>query len=744
MPYTPPSQLSPSAHEADSTSGDGNSAFQFPIDQKNTQPESSSSAEQRPISNHHSFTSTSYFRRHRRSPSFGKSACLSSSSQAATNIPQKKQDHHAVDPHDSVKQSPPPVNDALIPTGAIISPPESICNSSDEEEDTVKRGKDKEIMAELQAAIQSIETTRKESSGTEKTEAPKEEQVRKENNKPNMSERPSLSKEARKISHSRSSSAASALGHQSTSSASSPEESDQDFEEAEITSRPPMVRKKSGELVRPALRPSTRRRPSSMPGTPVYSKAVHFDSHLEHIRHFLQLDKPLAVSAGSSPVEDFGNSTEFPFHKLPKSELEIRLPNFPHDQEARKHNVVRLERLFLSSDKKKLVGSVAVANLAYHKHVVARFTLDYWKTTSEVVAEYNHDVRKKHAHDGYDRFYFNIELTDQVNLEAKTMFLCVRYNTNGHEYWDNNNSTNYQVGFANKEVSNSPPPGAKPRPTPLGQSLPRSRGSLSSSGAARPKSMPPTHDDFVSGLKSNNFPDLPADKESKKAQLNLSPPHEDDILPEAPTRRSKPGAQAFGTRYDFGASLSAAIQSGGSQDRSVRMGKEVSKEPTPTFVKQTEQKVSPQPHRVTSISPPAISSAGAKPAALVSGKPHHQSSSYKELVDKYCFFETKPSPQPSNLSSQLKQEAPKGKDSSSHEISKTTDGACDFVDFSPRQEPSLPKSPSPPSAPPSPIPSMGSALGSRTTSPAPFAYPCHQPLHHEYFSDHHTPSPILG
>ena len=643
MPYTPPSQLSPPAHESDpSSAGNTNrTAFHFPQDRKQAEFEAGST--QRPtVSTNHAFTSTSYFRRHRRSPTVGKSICVAPGSTQGSQHPQPK---HVVDPRASVQQSPPPVNDAVMPTGAIISPPESLCNSSDDEEDDGNRHKDK-IMAELQAAIKSIERTRPELSGSSSNKDKAEETMgdltapcADPSSKGVDSQRPSLSKEARKISHSRSSSAASALGP--TSPESSPEESDQDFEEMEPENRPPMVRKKSGELVRPALRPAARKRPSSMPGTPTFSKAVHFDSHLEHIRHFLQLDKPLAVSAGSSPVDEHSSSSEFPFQR--QTELEIRLPNFPHDPDARKLSPVRLERLFLSSDKKKLVGSVAVANLAFHKHVVARFTLDYWKTTSEVVAEYNHDVRKKHTHDGYDRFYFNIGITDQVNLESKVMFICVRYNTNGREFWDNNNSMNYQVGFSRKEVSSSTSGTRSMQSLP--HTLPRSRGS---NAGARPKSMPPSTDSFTAGFNSGSFLDLGDDK-GKKSKLSLSPTRSDDIVPEAPTRRSKPAAQAFGNRYDFGASLSAAMQPGSATlDRSGPPGKEAGAEPKSNPEKPSDsrprfsppEKKSSPPQRVTSISAPASNSpakGGSKPAALMSGKPQHQSPVYKELVDKYCF-----------------------------------------------------------------------------------------------------------
>jgi hypothetical protein len=79
-------------------------------------------------------------------------------------------------------------------------------------------------------------------------------------------------------------------------------ESDQSDDEEEKSIRPPMLRKKSGEAVRPVLRASARRRPNSMPGTPTFSKAVHFDSHLEHVQRF---DQPQAVSADDEDSETY-------------------------------------------------------------------------------------------------------------------------------------------------------------------------------------------------------------------------------------------------------------------------------------------------------------------------------------------------------------------------------------------------------------------------------------------------------
>src|SRR2546423_1324189 len=63
---------------------------------------------------------------------------------------------------------------------------------------------------------------------------------------------------------------------------------------------PRMVRKKSGEVVKPSLKSAYfKRRPQSLPSTPVYPKAVHFDAQLEHVRHFLHSEKPLAVSTNT-------------------------------------------------------------------------------------------------------------------------------------------------------------------------------------------------------------------------------------------------------------------------------------------------------------------------------------------------------------------------------------------------------------------------------------------------------------
>ncbi|KAH8598371.1 hypothetical protein B0O99DRAFT_683801 [Bisporella sp. PMI_857] len=202
--------------------------------------------------------------------------------------------------------------------------------------------------------------------------------------------------------------------------------SDEDEAKKPIQGNSPTCSKGLGEPLKPAIRlllPNWP--PSNMPSTPTFSKAVQFDLHLEHVRYFLQADKPLAVSAGSSPVEVYNSGSRLLFDRINSGpcshpfEWELVMSNFTVETPVRLLLPVRVERVSLLSDNSTLVGNVAVANLVFNKYVAARFTFDNWEMTSEVVAEGKDDA-----------------------------LLC-RYLVNGLEYWDNN-SANFQVNFRKK------------------------------------------------------------------------------------------------------------------------------------------------------------------------------------------------------------------------------------------------------------------------------------------------------
>ena len=584
MPYTPPSSRSPVASNPGTPPLSRSHSYSH-------SPQHNDSA-LKPTRPELPPPSSSYLHKHRRSPSITKMTATASETAPATAAAPKPESTDR--PKEPVKPSladsarPQAPNRPVIVTD-ITNSPESPQTSSDEEPRT-KRGRVRELenLAELQAAIRTIEQHRV-SSPDRKSEETKQarttldpddelpETVARDGcTRPEASARLPLSAAARKISHSRSNTEPRAFldlnGPNSDSPVrSSPESDVDDVEDDELRIRPTMVRKKSGELVRPALRPaSAKRRPSSMPGTPTYSKAVHFDPRLEHVRHFLQVDRPLAVSAGSSPVEStFDDDSEFPFGtegarpKSPPFEWEIRLTNFPVVSPERNSMPVRVERVYLSSDNKNLMGAIVAKNMAFHKLVVARFTLDYWKTTSEVVADYSSDIRQKRVND-CDRFLFSIKLEDQAHLENKTLFFCVRYNVNGQEYWDNNNSINYQVDFSKKA---RPQNGKNGMPGNTGRPLNAlSRNKSSSTFLPRTHDTNASRDDFASGSSTYDFFSFPQPssvvvEDSPIRFRNAKPAR--DIVSDASGRRANPAGQAFGNRYDFGAALSAAIQAAG-------------------------------------------------------------------------------------------------------------------------------------------------------------------------------------
>lgn len=555
----------------------------------------------------------------------------------------------------SVRQSPPPVTDAHgMPKGAVISPPDSATGS--EEEDNVVRGRQLDNLKELKDAIKQIPvqrsaspTPREPTSVTLKIPST----IIQDGGLIHSFSTSALElASSRRRGHARSATETHLVVSKSAENSltGSEEESEED-----LLMKPPMVRKKSGELVRPALRPPSRRRPSSMPGTPTFSKAVHFDSHLEHVRHFLQVDRPLAVSAGSSPVDNYDSDTEYPFPgeersgaRSPPYEWEIVTANQAPDTPLRKAQPVRLEKVWLSPDQKSLLGSVMVANLAFHKTVVCRFTLDYWKTTSEVGAEFSHDIRANAADSDHDRFTFSIKLSDLAHLESKTLYFCIRYNVLGQEFWDNNNGTNFQVDFRKKYLPTHGKRGVQGNASKPVGGLPRSNRRSTPGGASgRPKSMPADLDDFGGEKPKFNF-EQPIHEylgESGPPGLRLKTKSAGNLASDNIGKNlSAPSGQAFSNRYDFGASLSAAVQAAkdtmGSKERNsdglymkshrkISSAPEVQKPRAPVVVR------GPAP-----VPSSAVTAAAAAPAGNSSPNSSLASSSYEELVNKYCFVRT--------------------------------------------------------------------------------------------------------
>ena len=329
----------------------------------------------------------------------------------------------------------------------------------------------------------------------------------------------------------------------------------------------------------------------------------------------------MAVSAGTSPVETYDSESEFPF-EIAKPEREMRLANFPPDSFDRSTKPIRVDRIFLSEDKQTLIGVCAVQNISFQKLVVARFTLDYWKTTSEVVAEFNNDPKHENA-DGCDRFNFHIKLSDQANVDNKTILLCVRYNVGGQEYWDNNDDANYQIDFSS--VLKKP---QKPVVTGLGarplNALPRSRHSPPTSARTHRESL---DDDFAtrfdtSSTYSFGSPDQLLGESPNSIKLKQRSKR-GSLFPTAATTTQQ--ANGLGGRYDFGASLSAALTS--AQDKLGRTSGLMNGAPKPnggSYFGPVERVEGP-------------TKTDERPDAITTDRPAMGSDQYKDLVQKFCY-----------------------------------------------------------------------------------------------------------
>lgn len=273
-----------------------------------------------------------------------------------------------------------------------------------------------------------------------------------------------------------------------------------------------LVRKKSGEILKSSLKDSSyfdKKRSKSLPTTPTY-KQVHFGGD-NLVKYFKKKDRPTAISASNSPTldgtdpldlnrlsldsDESENDGVYDSTDEPEDEFEyindevntnhnllskaaitsypnphhgrlinwnLELPNFKEVSYHEKINIhqkpVFLERIFLTVDKKYLLGHIAVRNLSYEKSITVRYTLDGWNTIIEIPTIYVPDIPSILKINNYDRFIFKISVESLFNSfrsgqrfnsndrkQDNLYNLCIRYNIPGNEFWDNNENLNYLI-----------------------------------------------------------------------------------------------------------------------------------------------------------------------------------------------------------------------------------------------------------------------------------------------------------
>ena len=254
-------------------------------------------------------------------------------------------------------------------------------------------------------------------------------------------------------------------------------------------SRFPLLRKKSGELVKSSLKLNSLQRSNSMPN----AKSVRFAPRLENIKFFKKSERPTAVSSrfaasprthwefdsnSSSDNDDSGfrhdddgdgdNEDSFKLNEsyedfLSDDEIDsssrwiITSNDCPYNPvslnfaKLGSNNNVILESVKLNSSGNSLIGFVYVKNITFTKKIIVKLTYDNWNSFIEIEnANYissNHIFKYSDSNaNNYDKFSFIIKL-DNLNTFGNNLSLifCVQYLANNISFWDNNNGSNYKI-----------------------------------------------------------------------------------------------------------------------------------------------------------------------------------------------------------------------------------------------------------------------------------------------------------
>jgi hypothetical protein len=235
---------------------------------------------------------------------------------------------------------------------------------------------------------------------------------------------------------------------------------------------------------------------------------------------------------------------------------------------------------------------------------------------------------------GHDRFIFSINLADTANLESKTLFLCVRYTVNGQDYWDNNNSSNFQVHFRKKHLSQNGKGNFQDASSRLANGLPRGNRRTRSSNVPDSQSMPAGFGEFGENAKlSFDQPsqEYPGKLGSGNGGLQLKSKSASGLSSDNPFKDfGSPSGLAFSNRYDFGPSFKAAVQA--AKD----------KETSPQDQDGLYMKANVRNSKPTLTVPKPTNDGKSQMTALGATFPKATTSRsiYEELVNKYCFART--------------------------------------------------------------------------------------------------------
>ncbi|KAJ2448731.1 hypothetical protein EV183_005291 [Coemansia sp. RSA 2336] len=190
---------------------------------------------------------------------------------------------------------------------------------------------------------------------------------------------------------------------------------------------PKAIYNKSGQLLQPCLKRGVKQRTKP--------RFVYFGADLEHIRLFSKSEPPINAAKDASAMESKPSFSEPP---AAARFIPIRkpMPKFSCFEES----AVVLEAVDYANN--SLHGTIKVHNLAFKKDIFVRMTTDGWKTFEDVSAVFQRSISSVDGNrPGLDRFSFSVPLADAET--TMHISLCACYRVNGHEFWDNNQGSNY-------------------------------------------------------------------------------------------------------------------------------------------------------------------------------------------------------------------------------------------------------------------------------------------------------------
>ena len=190
------------------------------------------------------------------------------------------------------------------------------------------------------------------------------------------------------------------------------------------------------------------------PGTPHRKKAVRFADalglDLESVRTIMNNDNPPRIPLSATKDLKINKPMNQNLNDIGRCYLRtcFSQPGCISDF----HDRVRSGKVCLENciiDGMTVTGTVRVANISFHKHVIIRYTFNNWVTHFDINACY-----VQNSNDGpTDRFSFSFTVPSYFNTGSNVMF-ALMYNSEVGIFWDNNFNQNYIIECYANPLSN--------------------------------------------------------------------------------------------------------------------------------------------------------------------------------------------------------------------------------------------------------------------------------------------------